>query len=1041
MASTRIEAGSLPSYANFEKTELDNIFFNQSNYPEIPVKDLHTPVGNDPTNWFIFDVGDSEVVTNPTTTPRWLGWKNSSNVVIPLCSSPYANSTFWYQTWYNSTNSAPYTSNGPRNLGYLEVGPKTFIKINNGISNAESVLPQMISNIAWKNAGAIEFTIKPAKSNCTILSGAFAKLTQLVTTQVNDGMGSTQIVENPSPSFIGTSAETAMFDGFSLWQSSTGAAKFISADFEQGLSLTANDTDVIRFKIDIIDGKIAIVYDVLDGPEQKSIKIVGTSNVNNGSWHHVVINRPSSFTKKEGDLPYGGTGCIEIWVDGQLEIRSYEIDENTLLTTPHILFNDIWNNGIRHGVALVDTLNTQNTQKTITTGWILDEIEKSGYNGGIRDFIFRQYFALSPSDIKLNYLYAMKNTEGTHIIKAETSKANANIVQPTVSVNKKNVLKLYWNNLLNDKNKTLDGLELDESYNVYSYSMTNKNIINPTQTFNLDLNQNTTRKYLENVKTVCKNFVFIFMPNGLMVSENELPNNRFEIGTTGKVQQQNLYDNQSILLNGIAGQWHVNNLLFGGVNVAVGEKILLTNQHNSNENGVWIYNGGDKPLTRPIDINASDLNLAHVYITDGDFADTTWVQINEVAHIRKSSQKWIQIDNEASLSTSNSYPIHTTPWSDSNGSQRFIDVINDVNINYDVICFMNYPTESSEINNSFATLNNSKTRDAYNVFLTTLKTAVSSGKSLYVSSPMLAIDLGIVDKATYVDQVLGVGDAQSAAISPFEYQESSENYFDTHRNNKYQVVATLSGLTNKPNYIMTDFVAYSPENTNSDYHIKYTYRSNGLLTGDEFIIPGTTLLPETLNEQLPGYISNQKATKPLPVFHPNDINQGTVITKLANNIYNGSTSIANPYHNYASTIAVVLGSGKMFVNCVENTYAFSRSDYNKGRIQNFTVGQNGETTSTAVWQYSTSRINKKNLYDFSETTNAIGQTTPTNGGGGPIVQAQSHASNGLIRKLTNQDDIKYQSDLYPDFTEEFFSTTEIPVLSMTWLGLKWLAGE
>jgi hypothetical protein len=45
----------------------------------------------------------------------------------------------------------------------------------------------------------------------------------------------------------------------------------------------------------------------------------------------------------------------------------------------------------------------------------------------------------------------------------------------------------------------------------------------------------------------------------------------------------------------------------------------------------------------------------------------------------------------------------------------------------------------------------------------------------------------------------------------------------------------------------------------------------------------------------------------------------------------------------------------------------------------------------------------------------------------------------MIRVKTNKDDLRYQSDLYPDYTEEVFSTTEIPVLSMTWLGLQWLA--
>lgn len=186
-------------------------------------------------------------------------------------------------------------------------------------------------------------------------------------------------------------------------------------------------------------------------------------------------------------------------------------------------------------------------------------------------------------------------------------------------------------------------------------------------------------------------------------------------------------------------------------------------------------------------------------------------------------------------------------------------------------------------------------------------------------------------------------------------------------------------------------------------------------------------------------IHNQKSIKDIPAFAVADINYGTAITKFTNTVYSGSTAISNPYDDYITTIAGNYGSGKVFVNCVEDGYAFSREDYNKGVIQNVTSGQNGETVSTAAWQYSTKRLNKKDLYDFSEDANPIGQTDPTLGGGGGIIQSQSHCSNSFIRKQSTNNDLKYQSDLYPDYTEETFTTTEIPVLSMTWLGLKWLA--
>jgi hypothetical protein len=239
---------------------------------------------------------------------------------------------------------------------------------------------------------------------------------------------------------------------------------------------------------------------------------------------------------------------------------------------------------------------------------------------------------------------------------------------------------------------------------------------------------------------------------------------------------------------------------------------------------------------------------------------------------------------------------------------------------------------------------------------------------------------------------------------------------------------------------MSDFVAFKSEEESTDYHIKYNRRQFGLQEGDEFYIPGLTTIPETKTQQLPGFSANQKQEKDLVTFKTQNILLGTPITALSNNIYVNGVVTANPYDDYVTTIAVTYGAGKMFVNCVEDGYSMSRSDYNKGIIQNAIIGQNSETVQTAAWQYSTSRLNKKNLYDFSEITNIIGQTDPTNAGGGPIVQSQSHCSNGMIRKDTNKGDLMFQSDLYPDFAEESFSTTEIPVLSMTWLGLNWLAG-
>ena len=98
-----------------------------------------------------------------------------------------------------------------------------------------------------------------------------------------------------------------------------------------------------------------------------------------------------------------------------------------------------------------------------------------------------------------------------------------------------------------------------------------------------------------------------------------------------------------------------------------------------------------------------------------------------------------------------------------------------------------------------------------------------------------------------------------------------------------------------------------------------------------------------------------------------------------------------------------------------------------------------ETTATRAWQYSTTRLNRVPRKINIRALTEYGQTTPTNGGGGPLIQASSNASNGIIRSKTDSGNINYQSDLYTSEAEEIYSIQEIPVLSMTWLGLQWLA--
>ena len=984
--------------------------------------DNNTVLTKDPCNWFIFDPGI------PNNNPGWVRTNTNANRGEFIFDNPGAAMPV-----YNAEGT-DYTFNqtgGPRNLGYTDIGENTWVRVNNYVAYQDvyGVTYDPRTEI-WKQ-GTLEFTLKPTKANCTIISGTnfpqnngpFAVRTEAPGKQTHwatapDGLGNNQLIEYPFRE--GKQELSAFYNGHKF------DGDFWVPDPALGITFT-DDTESYRtFGVDLVNGIIRVRYEYHYG-SKRYVEIFGKTNITDGQWHHVVINRPGPWTEKTGDNEYGNEGCLEIWVDGKLENRTFDITATDALPSPQILFNDSRNPGI------LNYTDVRTNQSAYVPGWIKQASAVTNYVGAIRDYVYRQTTALSPHQVNQNYAYAMLNTETSRLLKSASKEATCVMPMPTITSNKPKVLKLYWNNLLQDKEKCLNGLEFDESFDVYSYSVTKRNYLSPSETFNLDVAENLSERFfLENAKTAIGRHMFIGGP-GILLST------MWGLGGTGATQLDSMNEGK-IATQNLGERYFITNIEFGGVELSDGDRVLLFNQPKRTNNGLWIYHGPKTPMTRPQNVSNDKLKNAYVYIEQGKYANKTFVQLNSVSHIRTSPQNWIEVDNEVSIASPETYPIHGSVWSDNYGNQRFIDVINDVDVDYDIIAFMNYPTESKEILELIDGANDVDSLIKYSEFLENIKTAVNSGKSLYVSSPLLAIGLGIVDNVTYVEQALEAsGDAQSAAISPFESGEPASNYYDTHRINRYRVANTLSGLTNKNTYINTDYVTYSPDGTNSDYHIKYSQRANGLQVGDEFLIPSLTTLPETINDSLPGYIYDQKSNKSLATFNPADINLGTVITKLSNNYYVGSVSTVNPYKENATTIAVVYGNGKMFVNCVENAYAFSRSDYNKAIIQSVSIGQNSETSLTAAWQYSTKRLNKKNYYDFSGISNMIGQTTPTNGGGGAFVQSQSHSSNGYIRKNTNKDNIDYQSDLYPDYTEELFTTTEIPTLSMTWLGLQWLA--
>jgi hypothetical protein len=840
--------------------------------------------------------------------------------------------------------------------------------------------------------------------------------------------------------------------------------------------------------VEIKNGKLLFKYDDLTVDNPQSFEILSNQIIADNEWHHIVIN-----FNKNGILTLNrkklNKRTLEFWIDGKLDIINYEVLNKKQIFIPAAewFFIDPRKSATSANKDAAwtsyDTESSYNRDIGGVGTWLQDlgtsavgeqdfylRFTNGIWNSAGDDVAFSGLFyifigginnALSPKDIQLRYSLFIDDKPRT----ADPITANAEMINPNISTNKKKALKLFWNNVSFN-----NGVELDNKYQVETLCVTHKNKISKTETYNIDLANSKEIKYLSDVKALFTDNINIFGPGKFYIlSNSRLQKNPRGTGFDGitKMLASSSYETlESVTFIDYdpIGAYKLNkkydeypftdgaivDIPFSNISLVDGDRILLTNQIRPKENGIYIFNGLNNPLTRAEDANSpAKINNGVIRVVDGIYKDTSWILENTISSI-SDAQVWVQLESHPTAENINAQPIFTSRWSNQNGTQRLINLEEDIDITkYDLIVFMNYPETHKEIEDSFDNLTDLETKDLYKNFIKSLQNVTSNGASLYVSSPKLAQDLGIVKQFTYIDQVLESSDAQAAILSPFEVGEPADKYFDTHRNNRYELATPIAGLTNKPTYILTDFINYNPDNNYDyeQYHAKYAYRQFGLQEGNEFIIPGLSLRKVTINENLPGFVQNQKKTAPLAVVAPSDILAGTVVTKLANTYYNGSTVVNNPYDDYASTIIVRNGqllagqptNGKIFVNCVEDAYTFSREEYNKAIIQVVPSGDTNESVATRAWQYSTTRLDREpeqiNIKELTE----YGQTTPTNGGGGAFIQAPSNSSNGIIRSQNDFGNKDYQSDLYPSQSEERYPIQEIPVLSMTYLGLLWLA--
>jgi hypothetical protein len=1046
-----------PKFLDIQGREDENTFIQydqleQRKHPQLKVRslfDLTVPFDGVPVDIIANQASLPNATSDVSVYYVKYGWNNftsrdtSGSIFAGLSKDAEIVKENNYVTY-------PTNTSGPNALAIIEANKPNFsyvptvldddntVPFLNGDTTIyiESSTPGSLTNpranlIRFFRAGYLELTFKTNKQNCILAFGAGDFVADGIAGDVKE-----QIFDDSIVSIDSRNAFT---------QESLSENKEVS--------------------LEIKNGKLYFKYSDDLGDNSESFEIYGTKNVADDVWHHIVLNIGRPGTIRNFGKKYAKK-YIELWVDGQLDFRTFDHINNKQIFFPSFswigsnakaLFANKKEGAWKTEDTPLNDLNIgYNSPYNIYNNILrrnFNQNEKSSiFVGAINHIVAGINFSLSKQEIQQrNRLF-----RGFEKNEAESFIASATIVQPTISTNKKKALKLFWNNLINENAQ--GGVELDSSFDIYSYSVTHKTVNSSSEVNNIDMTNKKSINKLTDVRIAITDNLILWAPG--TISDQQYPEKWGLIGSGLQWNGENAKPYDALSINPDTQEQryrsrflssYIRDLLFSGAELKSGDRLLLTNQASPKQNGIWVYSDVDAPLTRADDSDSFEkIKNAVVYVTDGYYKGSTWKIDNEPASLGRG-QFWSQLEYYPTEENLNSQPVLGGRWT-TNLEESFINLQDHLNIeDYDLITFMNYPETNAQIKEYFAEYDDFEVRKKYNDFVTSLKLAAANGASLMVTSPRLAEDLGIVKSFTEIEQEIESGDGRSAVVNPFQFDEPAERYFDTHRQNAYHLDTAVAGLTNKETWVLTEAINYIPkdEYDYEQWHLKYSYRQFGLQEGNEFLIPSLPLREVATKEDLPGFRANSRGTKKLSVVAPSNVLAGTVVTSLANNHYHGANIAANEYDDYATTIIVHNGqqlggtpiNGKIFVNCVEDGYTMSREEYNKAVIQVIPSDDPFETNTTKQWQYSTSRLNRLPKRINVKDLTVYGQTTPTNGGGGPLVQAGTNSSNGIIRSETDRGNKDYQSDLYPQEVEEVYPTQVVPVLSMTWLGLQWLAGN
>ena len=261
--------------------------------------------------------------------------------------------------------------------------------------------------------------------------------------------------------------------------------------------------------------------------------------------------------------------------------------------------------------------------------------------------------------------------------------------------------------------------------------------------------------------------------------------------------------------------------------------------------------------------------------------------------------------------------VYVDPITD---NYRYLDIMNDLKDldQFDMICFRNYPDNSSE-RDAFGTNAKGVADEYFNTldkylfedFLKSLRDAVDTGISLFITNPQLAIDLGFIEDYAQISDLADPDDntnspkvvtdpLNTGLFSPLNYVNSTTDpdrgnkWSDMFKNNRHKVVNEIEDLTTDEGYVFDKVLQYTADGLEYGqtgrvfHHIEYKPK---LSVGDTFLI---------------GDFRTSGSTYFAVPF--DKVKAGKIVTSFADTYLRGTTETVNPYRNYATTIAVEPGT-------------------------------------------------------------------------------------------------------------------------------------